>query len=183
MGNIPPFMTRSTKISEPRAFSPATVNRKVEIKTWICVLAIALVVIVLYTQTGLTSFISIFLLAIIVLSAILISFSNWMDTRTFVEVSPAQLRYSSPVRKVTMRWDEVKSLWATTAGRGWRITILSDDRHFMYRIGDQPDGNTGQTINMGFPEGELLAQIIHGMAGLGKSIQMDNSWQCSTDHS
>lgn len=107
-----------------------------------------------------------------------ISFGNWIDRRTSVEVSGGVLRYRSPMRILSMQWDSVDQLWAIPSGSSWRIVIHGHGARFGFRTAAELRLGK-RSLQIGYHEGEHLAWLIRRRSGLGPPAKENGGWVCS----
>ncbi len=162
--------------SEGEVFRPADPSRRGEAIAWLCAVAVALLGGAVFWRTGRMPPLTVSLLALFVVAGALISFGNWMDRSTRIQIDGPRLSYTSPLRKVRLRLEEVSEVWAIPAGRGWRIVVRGPGMSFQYRTGSTISLGATREMPIGFPEGRRLAAAIRKGAGLGPPEAADRGW-------
>jgi hypothetical protein len=174
-----PGLLRERRIpEEDRIFQPTVPNRRGELFAWISALGMVIVFGVVFARSGRVPVFPLLLLLGFWSAALMISFSNWMDIRTQVSVSPAGVHYRSPVRDVPLDWGQVCELRAVRVGGSWRITVEGEGAGFHFRTATVLGANTARPFRYGFPEGELLVSLILGGASLTEISRGGDTWIC-----
>jgi hypothetical protein len=175
---FPTFLDSVDSLSVEEMFRPLPPNRRGEIIAWSSAVVVGLVSGALFWQGRQISSLGIFLFIFFSLSALLISFGNWMESHTLIRLSSEQVVYHSPVRKVTLALDDVRELWVSSAGRGWRIAVRGEGGFFTYRSAARLGGRLNQAIYIGIEHGDRLAGLIRSMAQLSPPILEGEAWLC-----
>jgi hypothetical protein len=180
MSAAPSFLNddNRSQTAEDEVFRAAPANRRSEALAWVLGLGFAVVALVgLWRGEGLTRF-SAELAAFFGAIGLWISFGNWIDRRTAVEVSGAGIRYRSPLRNIALDWQDVDELWALPSGSSWRIVVRGRDVRFGFRTSSEL--RVGKRfVQIGFPEGERLAGLIRGLSGLSGPVGSNDGWVCT----
>ncbi len=118
-------------------------------------------------------------LAVLLFSmALLITFGNWVDSKTKLTLDLAGIRFRSPLRRASMGWDQVRSLRAIPVGRSWRVIVRSSDSQFQFRTASEIGLGSARSVRYGFPDGKEIAMLIRGHAGLKDPVRSDDAWIC-----
>ncbi|KPK95266.1 MAG: hypothetical protein AMJ88_01260 [Anaerolineae bacterium SM23_ 63] len=174
----PVFLDEDNILSSEEIFRPMPPNRRGEFIAWSCAIVIGLVSGAVFWQSRHISSLAIFLLIFFFVSAVLISFGNWMESHTLITLSPKQVVYQSPVRKVTLELEDIDELWVSYAGRGWRVAIRGAGGFFTYRTAAHLGGRFDQVVSIGIEQGERLAGFIRSMAQLSSPVLESDAWMC-----
>ncbi len=174
----PVFLEQDDVLSSMETFRPLPPNRRGEFVAWSCAVVVALVSGVSYWQSGQIASVAIYLLIFFFLSAVLISFGNWMESHTVITLSSEQVVYRSPVRKVSLRIEDIDELWVSYTGRGWRVAIRGAGDFFAYRTAARLGKRTNQVISIGIEKGGRLAGLIRKMAQLPSPVLDGDTWFC-----
>lgn len=175
----PPRLLQGRRTPEADSvFRPATPNRRGEMFAWISALGMMIVFGILWARSGEIPLFPLLLMLGFWSTALMISFSNWMDLRTQVRVSPAGLRYRSPVRDVALDWREVRELRAGPVGGSWRIAVNGEGGGFHFRTATVLGAKTARPFRYGFPEGARIVSLILGGAGLTAVSRVGGTWIC-----
>ncbi len=178
VGRTPGLLQEPRTPVSDRIFRPAVPNRRGEGFAWLSALGMLAVTGILLARTGSIQIFPLLLLLGFGLAAALISFSNWMDRNTQVWVSSEGIHYRSPVRNVHLKWGEVSELRAGQVGGSWRIAVQGDEGSFHFRTATRLGSNTARPFNFGFVEGDALASLIVGGAGLTDLRRGEGTWIC-----
>jgi len=174
----PGFLDSDDILSSEETFRPLPPNRRGEFIAWSCAVVVGLVSGALFWQSGHISSLAIFLLFFFSLSAVLISFGNWMESHTLIYLSSEQVAYRSPVRKVTMALKDIDELWVSYTVRGWRVAIRGEGGFFTYRSAARLGGRFDQVVSIGIEQGERLAGLIRSMSQLSSPVNDGGAWLC-----
>lgn len=155
-----------------QVFRPETISRKGERNAWILAgiaLIVELVMIWRYATPPLWITV---LLIFLLLSAILISLSNWVDRTTALILETDGLVYRNGLRNVSMKWDQIEKLRVTPDRWGSRVHVSGSGAHFNFRLLSEIEFQGKVRGQMGFPEGESILNEIIRSSGL--SLTEDN---------
>lgn len=180
MGAPPRFLgsDNGSQSAADETFRAAPADRRSEALAWILALGFASLALVgQWRGEGLTRF-SAQLAAFFGVIGLWISFGNWIDRRTSIEVSDASLRYRSPLRSIMLGWKDVDELWAIPSGSSWRIVVRGGGVHFGFRTPSKLRLGR-RSVQVGFPGGERLAGLIQGLSGLGRPTRSKDGWVCT----
>jgi nicotinamide riboside transporter PnuC len=178
MEQPPDFLHTPLKIMREETFRPAPISRKGEIIAWLLTLLIGLVSIIVKMQSGHFPCLTILLLVFFLIAAILISFSHWADSKTLIRVTPPQLSYQSPFRKIQQDWDQVLEINAQKTGRFWRIVVNLEQSFFSFKVNAASELKTQPEQVLALPQGDRLVRIICGMANLLQIQNTEENWIC-----
>ena len=174
----PLFLDEDSILSSEETFRPSPPNRRGEFIAWCCAIVVGLVSGALFWQSGRISSLAIFLLIFFSISALLISYGNWMDSHTLITLSINQVFYRSPVRKVTLALTDIDELWVSYTGRGWRVAIRGEGGFFTYRSAARLGGRFDQVVSIGIEHGARLAGLIRSLAQLSSPVLEGDTWIC-----
>lgn len=176
MDEPPEFLSFPTFTNRQERYVPAPPNRRGEALAWLCALGIGIAGLVLTGRYGAAPCLTWQLLGIFILAGGAISLGNWLDSRTHVELSPQGIAYQSPLRRLNVRWEEVQAISAIPLRRGWRLLVESSGGRFALRTICRLSLGPVESQPIGFPEGERIASLIRGMAGLPAPVQLGDCW-------
>ena len=149
-------------------FRPLVGSRRGEAYAWGLAGALALTAAITAWQLGTVPWFLWLLLGFFLGSALLSTFSNWVDSRTVLVLSNQGLVFRNGLRHVRLSWSEVESLRVLTDRWGKRVQVSGKDgQHFAFRTLAEVEIHAGQPQKLfGFAEGERLAEAIVQAAGL-----------------
>lgn len=113
---------------------------------------------------------------IMLLIALAISFSYWLERRTLVIIEDKCLRYESPLRKIIFQWDEIHELWCLSIRGGWRFTISSSTDAFRFETLNVRQFGSGREVRSGFTDGKRIAALVQKRADLRILDRQDRLW-------
>jgi len=145
-----------------KIFRPETISRQGERNAWIlsgfAVIVELLLVWRLSSLPGWATLLTIFLL----LSAVLISLSNWVDRKTILILEPDGIEFRNGLRNVTMLWDQVETVSVVADRFGQRVHVAGTEANFNFRMFSEVEIQGKVGGKMGFSQGEtILKEIIH----------------------
>jgi len=155
-----------------QVFHPETISRKGERNAWILAGIALIVELVMIWRYGIPPIWITVLLILLLLSAILISLSNWVDRNTVLILETDGLVYRNGLRNVSMKWDQIEKLRVTPDRWGSRIHVSGANIHFNFRKLSDIEFQGKVRGQMGFPEGEAILNEIIQSSGL--SLTEDN---------
>lgn len=174
----PDFLTSPMKITEEDTFKPTPIPRRGGIIAWSATLLVGMVAILTMMRSAQFPCLTIALFLFFLLAAILITFSYWVDSRTFIHVTQTQLTYRSPFRHFLQNWQQISEINALKAGQTWRVLVIGKQSSFSIRIGEKSSVESKPTRILELPRGDILMREICGMANLSKIEKNGDTWVC-----
>jgi hypothetical protein len=117
-----------------------------------------------------------FAFAILFIIALAISFSHWLESRTWIVIEEDAIRYRSPLRTVSLAWGEIDELRVGAIQGGWRFMVSSTNSAFRFQSLVVFRSGSGREVRSGFKQGEQIADHIHQKAGLEGAGYQDGIW-------
>lgn len=176
MSSAPEFLSFPLFTNREETFAPAMPNRRGEAIAWLCAAGVGIAIAVIKLRGGTVTSVSIFLIVFFVGAGSLISLGNWMDANTTVLVSRNGLTYRNPLRTTELAWGSLESLEATSNRGGWRIVVEAQATRFAFSTSLKVRFGSRTVMLGGFPDGDRLAALIRGMAGLSEPQHRGRSW-------
>jgi hypothetical protein len=179
MDKAPRFLVGKLPVLQGQeTFLPVKPNRRGEFLAWGCSFSLAVTAVVQARVTEGFPYTAVLLLAFFFLAGATTSFGNWLERRTSVLVTPEGVTYTSPIRNVSLAWEQIDTLTALPAGQGWRLVVQGTGRMFQFRT-PVPLGEGGrEAVPIGFPDGERMAGLIRSQARLNAPMEKDGAWVC-----
>jgi hypothetical protein len=141
-------------------FHPELLSRKGERNAWILG-TVGIVAYLLLLGFSQPSTLYLAMVIFLLVSALFISLSNWIDRKTRLILDPEGIKFQNGLRKVALTWDQIDKLSVIYDRWGERVHIYGNRTYFSFRnLGDvRIQGKVrGQ---LGFPDGqEILQQIL-----------------------
>lgn len=103
---------------------------------------------------------------LLLLVALAISLSYWLERNAVISVSEQGVGFRSPIRRVFLDWNEIEELWCGAIRGGWRFMVSGEAAAFRFQSLIVLRSGTGREVRSGFPEGVRIAQTIFNKAGL-----------------
>jgi len=131
----------------------------------------------LWRQRGSIPVVLAILAAMFLLAALLITYSRWMDAGTLYEVCEQAIEYRNPLRTTRLEWRTVQEMRVLQAGSICRVMIIGLSGSFQFRLNREATLASDSSFPLGLPQGDQLARLVRGMAGLNHSHQTsDDTW-------
>lgn len=112
----------------------------------------------------------------LILLALSISFSHWLERRTVVILEPEAIRYESPLRKITIPWDAIEELWCESIRGGWRFIVSGSGAVLRFQSLVVLRSGMGREVRTGYVEGKQIARVVHKHAELQGLERKDQIW-------
>lgn len=113
---------------------------------------------------------------VLLVVALAISLSQWLEGRTVITVMHDGIQFQSPLRKLKLRWSEIDELWCGKIQGGWRFMVSGLQAAFRFQSLIVLRSGTGKQVRSGFEEGQKIAHHIFRAAGLSHQEQQDDIW-------
>ncbi len=110
---------------------------------------------------------------VLLLISLGISFSHWLDRRTTILLEEGGIHYKSPLRTVSLQWQQVTELWCGPIQGGWRFLVSSPRAAFRFQSLVEIRSGGGKSIRSGYPEGVNIAKMIVTRAALSVQERRD----------
>lgn len=157
---------------------PAVAPRRGEWIAWMCTLGAIVGSGLWAARSGSVPALGIGLTVFFALAASLISFGSWVDRNTVIEWGPTRVDYRSPLRRASLRWDEVEAIWAVPTADSWRVGVRGGDQVFAFHTGGKMRFGSSGEMAVGFQGGSSLAATIRRRAELGPPRNESGRWIC-----
>lgn len=171
---LPEFLSDEPPVRPPRVFNPEH-TRRGEWVAWMSALALALVMALQAVMGGSVASIVRVMFLVVLGAACLITYANWMERNTSISLTPAGVEYSSPLRKVEMRYSHIEEIWLASSRSAWRISVVGESGHFNFQTLVALESMAG-SARMGIAEGKQLAAHLIRESGLVNPEHRDGMW-------
>ncbi|HBX70201.1 MAG TPA: hypothetical protein DEH25_12695 [Chloroflexi bacterium] len=149
-----------------QVFRPTTIPRTGERNAWILSgFAIVIEVLMIWRFSTPPAWITI-LTVFLLLSATLISLSNWVDRKTTLILQPDGVEYRNGLRNVHLQWDQIEKVRVAGDRWGQRVHVWGMGANFNFRLLSEVEYQGKVRGQMGFPEGETILKKILKSSGL-----------------
>jgi hypothetical protein len=177
MNENAPFRPAEVDIRTPEVHQPEPIPPNGEIIAWILLLIFAGASGLLLKLGRAIPLLLVVSTIGMLLMALAIRFSRWLERHSFIELKPDGIRYSSPIRKTELVWSGINKLVASRAGNGWRIFVFGEMDRFHFQTATSMQGLGGRQAVTGYAEGaEIVAQILR-YADLGPPVSDGSNWE------
>ncbi|MFP3852866.1 MAG: PH domain-containing protein [Anaerolineales bacterium] len=157
---------------------PVQSGRKGEGLAWLAAFGAGLGGALLAWRTGEWSGLALGALLLFTSLALIITFGNWMERNTALEVESEGIRYRSPLRKVRLSWDEITELGLSKSNDGWRVEVEGESGRFHYQTAGSLQFAGFEEMPLGIPEGGAIAALIKQRSGLHQCGSKRGQWVC-----
>ena len=169
------FSIDQSKLMEGR-FAPRELDRYGERLAWSLAVALAALAIFLFWRRGVWIGSLIVIFSVCIVAAILISYGNWMERRTEIQLMEQAVVYRNPLRELLVEWASVKAVYIYPRGDGWRVIVEGDRTNFSFQTLTTLNLGWGRQVETGIRDGEQLAAEIAVSAGLEPPVQDREGW-------
>ena len=147
-------------------FRPETISRQGERNAWILTgFALIIELLLLWRLSSLPVWATL-LTAFLLLSAIFISLSNWVDRKTILILQPNGIEFQNGLRNISMQWDQVETVRVIADRLGHRVHVAGAQAIFNFRMVSEVEIRGKVGGKMGFSEGETILKEIIKASGL-----------------
>jgi len=94
------------------------------------------------------------------LSAVFISFGNWMDRHTSLTLTDIGIEYKNGIRHVRMDWAGIKEVRIFPSGKGCKVFVYNSFGHLSFQTLTEISTNGKVKICYGFEKGEEILEAI-----------------------
>ena len=149
-------------------FRPQLLSRRGELIAWGLTFLVLLTWAILLA-TGKTVHRSLpFLAIVLLLSAMGISLSNWVDRHSLIQLNPESVTFDNGLRHTHLKWDEIRQVQVFPSAWGNKVRVIGEHAYFEFRTLGEVKVQGEVKGRMGFSEGEKILKYILEMAGLRK---------------
>ena len=147
-------------------FRPETISRQGERNAWILTgFALIIELLLLWRLSSLPVWATL-LTAFLLISAVFISLSNWVDRKTILILKPGGIEFRNGLRNISMQWDQVETVSVVADRLGRRIHVAGAQANFNFRMVSEVEIRGKVGGKMGFSEGETILKEIINASGL-----------------
>lgn len=172
----PEWFTTGQREPEARCFKPQALDRYGERLAWSLAAALTALTLFMFWRQGVWIAALIVITSLCIVAALLISYGNWMERRTEIEVTAQGLRYRNPLRELRADWGSIMAVFIYPRGDGWRVIIESDSTSFSFQTQTTLRLGWGREVETGIIDGLLLTSNIVGSARLGPPYAHRDGW-------
>jgi hypothetical protein len=107
-----------------------------------------------------------FFIAFFWLAALSISFGNWMDCRTLLQLEAKGLTFQNGLRTVRLKWDEIRKVAVLPDRWGFKVRVVGKNTSFVFHFLSEVKLNGETKDSFGFSQGERILETILQSTGL-----------------
>ena len=149
-----------------QVFHPETISRQGERNAWILSgFAVVVSLLLMWRYAAPPAWIVI-LTVFMLLSAMLISLSNWVDRRTVLTINADGIAYRNGLRQVTLTWDQIEKIKVAPDRWGQRVHVMGSRAAFNFRLLSEVEFQGKVRGQMGFAAGAQILEKIIEASGL-----------------
>lgn len=171
---LPEFLLDEPPAELGMEFKPEQ-GRRGEWVAWGSALALALVMALQSQLAGEVGIVVIIVFILILAAALMITYANWMERNTSITITPAGVRYASPLRRTELRWYKIEEIWLAPSRSAWRISVMGESGHFNFQTLLRLESVAG-SARMGIAGGKQLAAHIIRESGMVHPELQNNVW-------
>jgi hypothetical protein len=162
-------------VSDSCKFQPELISRRGEWTAWALFLAFSMGMWLL-SQYGYIPFWSWILWGFLLFSSLSISLGNWLDRNTTVWLEPDGIRFENGLRRVRLRWPEVRKVAVLPARWGKAVQVIGDKSHFSFKTLGEVQFRGEVRGRTGIPEGQAILNVILRETGLVLVEESNNAY-------
>ena len=179
MSQLPEFLSREVELDQVAGdHQPIQSNRRGELLAWLSTLGAAIGSLLLAWRTGQMPGLAVTAVILFGAIAMLISFGNWVERNTKLQLTKERIRYRSPLRKESLSWDDVHELRVSKSKQGWRIQVVGESGSFHYQSQGRLQFADIDSMELGVASGLLIAAFIRKQSKLTEKTREGNEWVC-----
>ena len=146
-------------------FHPEQISRKGERNAWILT-GVSIAAYLLLWRISEPSVLLLVMVIFLIISAFIISLSNWIDRKTTLILSTEGINFNNVLRSVHMNWDEIEQIQVLPDHWGKRVLVFGDQAHIRFRTLSDVEFRGKVRGQIGFHDGEAILEQIIRYSGL-----------------
>jgi hypothetical protein len=179
MSTTPDFLKKAVGLAQVSGWHhPIESNRRGELLAWLTALGAAAGSGIWAWRLGQMPTLGLTTTVLFGAVALLISFGNWVERNTRLQLTQRGVKFQSPLRQVQLGWSEVDSIKLLAANQGWRVYVEGGGQTFRFQSAGRLRFGDIQEMGIGIPAGEEIAAYIRQQSGLDEIQPGDGGWVC-----
>jgi uncharacterized membrane-anchored protein len=170
------YNRRMPEIDE-RVFRPEIQTHQNELFAWLMVI-VGVIAVFFLKDNPLFYWMMIFVIFVLLL-AIGVSLSNWIDRRTQIIINGNELVFENGLRNIHLEWNEIKSVSVYPARWGERVLVESEKEHFSFTMMSDVHLLGKVQGQIGFAQGKTIMDEIIKLGKLTSMSVTDNTYYYS----
>jgi hypothetical protein len=110
---------------------------------------------------------------VLMLAALSISLSNWVDRQTVMRLNVNWIEFHSGLRHVRLLWSEIRQVRVSPSRWGDKVQVIGERVHFSFRTLGEVWFRDELKGRMGFERGDEILHEIIVSSGLKKVSEQD----------
>lgn len=172
-----PFSAAESGISAAKIHRPHPIPPRGELIAWIFTVVLTALSGLLFLRTRSLPFWASLFAILMLLFALAMRFSRWMEANTRIVLDPDGVMYQSPIRKQAFRWDQITEVSAYPLRDGWRMFVIGEHGGFRFETEMTLRGMDESVVRTGYPEGAEIVEQILRQADLREPRFDGTSWE------
>ena len=152
--------TMMLNLKTSQEFRPLIENRRTELFAWILAVIMILSTWLFPATTSIGQLFTVLLVGFFSLSAILITFGNWLERHTLLVLTDTGIEYKNGIHHVQINWREIKEVRIYPSGKGSKVVVYSDYEHLSFQTQTEVLKDGKVKIRYGFEKGEEILKMI-----------------------
>ena len=155
----------NSRMESVQEFHPERIPRQGERNAWLLTGAAVAAYLLLWRLSA-ASLLMLIMVAFLLVSAIFISLSNWIDRHTVLTLQAEGITFRNGLRTVSLNWAEIEKLSVLPDRWGARVRVAGKSALITFRMLSEVNFQGKLRGQMGFAEGEAILQRILRSSGL-----------------
>ncbi len=146
-------------MNDLQTYNPELLPRRGELNAWLLAIASGLGLFFL-SQRQTLPYWAWSLFVLLVLSAISISFGNWMDRKTSIQIDPDGIAYQNGLRRTHLTWGAIREVRTAPARWGVSVHVIGEKDHFSFSTLGEMKFQGQVRSRTGFAAGQQILDLV-----------------------
>jgi hypothetical protein len=120
-------------LTTPQEFRPLVGTRRTELFAWVLAIIMLLASWFGPQVSGFGRFFTILLVVFFTLSAVLISFGNWVERHTYLTLGDTGIEFINGVRRIQIGWEEITEVRILPSSKGSKVVVYSGQGYIRFQ--------------------------------------------------
>lgn len=161
-------------LSQTLEFHPLQGSRRGELTAWALAILVGGAVWLIPVVGSAMRVLSLLFMTFFLLSAVFISFGNWVERRTVLQIDKEGIAFRNGLRNVRLLWDEVRGVQVWRGNLSRRVQVLGESARFHFQTVRELRWGGVVRERVGFEQGEQILETILQKAGLKAERRMSD---------
>jgi len=158
-------------LSTPHEFHPVINSRRSEIFAWILAIILVITLIIFISESSTGRILTLVFAGFFVISAILITFGNWVDRSTSLTLNENGIEYNNGLRHVIISWMSIREVRIYSSRIGNKVVVYSAEEFFSFQTLGEFVMSGKIRDRVGFEQGEMILETILYQSELSDSMK------------